>query len=100
MDSFHQIQLGTVYRGKKKLDDETVLKLYKRRNIPVSYLGLSVFLFSPNFVHILHVPPRLWEGGDVCGLGNFVHQFSGKSNQENLIRMFSFFCRTLTISGH
>jgi hypothetical protein len=31
--------LGTVYRGKKKLDDETVLKLYKRRNIPVSYLG-------------------------------------------------------------
>jgi hypothetical protein len=39
VDSFHQIQLGTVYRGKKKLDDETVLKLYKRRNIPVSYLG-------------------------------------------------------------
>jgi hypothetical protein len=39
VDSFHQIQLGTVYRGKKKLDDETVLRLYKRRNIPVSYLG-------------------------------------------------------------
>jgi len=39
LDSFHQIQLGTVYRGRKKLDDETVLRLYKRRNIPVSYLG-------------------------------------------------------------
>jgi len=38
VDSFHQIQLGTVYRGKEKLDDEAVLKLYKQRHLPVSYL--------------------------------------------------------------
>jgi len=38
VDSFHQIQLGTVHRGREKVDDENVLKLYKRRHLPVNYL--------------------------------------------------------------
>jgi len=38
VDSHHQIQLGTVYRGKQKLEDEEVFKLYKRRQLSVTTL--------------------------------------------------------------
>jgi len=38
IDSSCQIQLGTVYRGKQKLEDEEVLKLYKRRQLSVTQL--------------------------------------------------------------
>ena len=39
VDSSNQIQLGTVHRGRDKLMDEEVLDLYKRRQLPASYLG-------------------------------------------------------------
>ena len=39
MDSFHQIQLGTVYRGRERLEDQEVLSMYKRRQLPVTFLG-------------------------------------------------------------
>eukprot|EP00092_Neocalanus_flemingeri_P070785 GFUD01086912.1.p1 GENE.GFUD01086912.1~~GFUD01086912.1.p1 ORF type:complete len:506 (+),score=165.74 GFUD01086912.1:97-1614(+) len=38
VDSSHQIQLGTVYRGREKLEDQEVLTLYKRRQLPVAFL--------------------------------------------------------------
>jgi len=38
VDSSNQIQLGTVHRGRDKLMDEVVLGLYKRRQLPASYL--------------------------------------------------------------
>jgi len=38
VDSSHQIQLGTVYRGKEKLEDQEVLAMYKRRQLPVTFL--------------------------------------------------------------
>ena len=39
VDSSHQIQLGTVHRGRDKLTDKEVLSLYKRRQLPVTMLG-------------------------------------------------------------
>ncbi|XP_066603588.1 5'-nucleotidase domain-containing protein 3 isoform X1 [Prorops nasuta] len=38
LDSFLQIQLGTVYRGLSRLPDEDVLRLYKNRIIPIAYV--------------------------------------------------------------
>lgn len=38
LDSFLQIQLGSVYRGLTPLSDEEVLKLYKSRTIPLAYV--------------------------------------------------------------
>ena len=38
MDSFHQIQLGCVYRGLTPLSDEEVLNLYGQHYIPADYL--------------------------------------------------------------
>ncbi|XP_044740983.1 5'-nucleotidase domain-containing protein 3 isoform X2 [Chrysoperla carnea] len=38
LDSFLQIQFGTVYRGLKALSNEEVLGLYKNRIIPIAYV--------------------------------------------------------------
>ncbi|XP_046476124.1 5'-nucleotidase domain-containing protein 3 isoform X1 [Neodiprion pinetum] len=38
LDSFLQIQLGTVYRGLQRVPDEEVLRLYKNRIIPIAYV--------------------------------------------------------------
>ena len=38
MDQFHNIQLGTVYRGMQKVEDEEVLQLYSRLKIPQDYV--------------------------------------------------------------
>jgi len=41
VDSSHQIQLGTVHRGRKRLSNTEVLSLYKRRQLPVTFLEPS-----------------------------------------------------------
>jgi len=38
VDSSHQIQLGTVHRGRHKLSNEEVIQLYNRRQLPVTFL--------------------------------------------------------------
>lgn len=38
LDSFLQIQLGSVYRGLTKVPDSEVLKIYKNRIIPIAYV--------------------------------------------------------------
>lgn len=38
MDSFLQIQLGTVFRGLSRVPDEEVLNLYRNRFIPIAYV--------------------------------------------------------------
>ena len=38
LDSFLQIQLGTVYRGLHPVPDDEVLRLYKNRIIPIAYV--------------------------------------------------------------
>ena len=43
VDSFHQIQLGTVYRGRERLEEQEVLSMYKRRQLPVhSWVGCDI----------------------------------------------------------
>jgi len=42
LDSFLQIQLGTVYRGLSPVSDEEVLRLYKNRVIPIAYVESQV----------------------------------------------------------
>ncbi|XP_023340841.1 5'-nucleotidase domain-containing protein 3 isoform X2 [Eurytemora carolleeae] len=55
VDSFHQIQLGTVYRGREKLSDKDVLKLYKRRHLPVNYLESSFLTPKPMNVKMVQL---------------------------------------------
>lgn len=38
LDSFLQIQLGSVYRGLTKVPDQEVLKCYKNRILPIAYV--------------------------------------------------------------
>ena len=38
VDSSHQIQLGTVYMGRERLEDREVLSMYKMRQLPVRML--------------------------------------------------------------
>lgn len=38
VDSHHQIQLGTVYRGKQRLDDDEVMKIYQNTRLSVNTL--------------------------------------------------------------
>ena len=38
LDSFLQIQLGTVYRGLTPVPDEQVIKLYKNKIVPIAYV--------------------------------------------------------------
>lgn len=38
VDSFHQIQMGCVYRGLTAVSDDEVLELYGQRYIPADYL--------------------------------------------------------------
>ena len=46
VDSSHQVQLGTVYRGRQKLEDKEVLNLYNS-------LSLSVTALEPNLSHAM-----------------------------------------------
>ena len=46
VDSSHQVQLGTVYRGRQKLEDKEVLSLYNS-------LSLSVTALEPNLSHAM-----------------------------------------------
>lgn len=38
LDSFLQIQLGTVYKGLTPVSDEKVIELYKNKVIPIAYV--------------------------------------------------------------
>jgi len=38
LDSFLQIQLGSVYRGLTRVPDSEVLNLYRNRIIPIAYV--------------------------------------------------------------
>lgn len=42
LDSFLQIQFGSVYRGMTRVSDAEVLRLYKNRTIPIAYVEGSM----------------------------------------------------------
>lgn len=56
LDSFLQIQLGSVHRGLTPLPDDEVLKIYKNRTIPIAYvegdLRQASFILANNFTDI------------------------------------------------
>ncbi|XP_046673635.1 5'-nucleotidase domain-containing protein 3 isoform X2 [Homalodisca vitripennis] len=55
IDSFLQIQLGTVYRGLSPVSDEEVLRLYKNKIIPLAYVethGKSAQYFTSKMVQL------------------------------------------------
>ncbi|KAI5749174.1 hypothetical protein M8J76_005186 [Diaphorina citri] len=43
IDSFLQIQFGTVYRGLTPVSEKEVLRLYKNKNIPLAYVDTHVY---------------------------------------------------------
>ena len=55
MDSFHQIQLGTVYRGRDKLSDDLVLDQYKKRHIPMHHLEYGPSNSKPQLVNMVQL---------------------------------------------
>lgn len=62
LDSFLQIQLGTVYRGLTPVPDDEVLKIYRNRIIPVKYVEgdrhnvrSKQLLFSPKSSNLMHI---------------------------------------------
>ena len=48
VDSSHQVQLGTVYRGRQRLTDQEVNQLYSRRQLSVASLEPNI---SPSRHH-------------------------------------------------
>lgn len=54
VDGFHQIQLGTVYRGSEKLSDEEVLETYKKRHIPLQYFDVHMNM-NPKIVKLVQL---------------------------------------------
>ena len=49
IDSFHHIQLGSVYRGLAPVNDEEVLKIYKGAYVPRNFIrarGVSAFSWT------------------------------------------------------
>lgn len=50
LDSFLQIQLGSVYRGLTPVSDAEVLRLYRSRTVPIAYVeGSSKTQVSRNW---------------------------------------------------
>lgn len=47
LDSFLQLQLGSVYRGRTKVEADEVLKLYHNRLLPIAYVE------GPNSSHVV-----------------------------------------------
>ncbi|CAB4065957.1 5'-nucleotidase domain-containing protein 3 [Lepeophtheirus salmonis] len=73
VDSFHQIQLGSVYKGRRQLADEEVLRIYQRRHVPLKMIEER---------H--HRKPRMSQMMDIfakpfmCLLADVIHWFSEK----------------------
>lgn len=51
IDSINQIQFGTVYRGREKLENDEVLQIYKRRRLPQDYVDAHL---KPGVRHAHH----------------------------------------------
>lgn len=52
LDSFLQLQLGSVYRGRTKVEADEVLKLYHNRLLPIAYVE------GPNMSYRVRKPMR------------------------------------------
>ncbi|KAK9505725.1 hypothetical protein O3M35_009714 [Rhynocoris fuscipes] len=74
LDSFLQIQLGTVYRGLTPISDSEVLKLYKNKTIPLAYVenqGKNSQYFSSKMIQLAD----LFSVPEMCLLCNVAEYF-------------------------
>ncbi|KAF6205118.1 hypothetical protein GE061_019285 [Apolygus lucorum] len=74
LDSFLQIQLGTVYRGLSPVPDVEVLKLYKNKTVPLAYVenhGKTSQYFSSKMIQLAD----LFSVPEMCLLCNVAEYF-------------------------
>ncbi|CAH0561960.1 unnamed protein product [Brassicogethes aeneus] len=78
LDSFLQIQFGSVYRGLTPLSNEQVLRLYKNRIIPIAYVeghtkNASLTLQNPNHTKMVQLADlfSVPEMGLLCNVADY-----------------------------
>ncbi|XP_053968183.1 5'-nucleotidase domain-containing protein 3 isoform X2 [Anastrepha ludens] len=77
LDSFLQIQLGSVYRGLTKIPDVEVLKLYKNRILPIAYVEGQSKNYQPNARGKMVQLADLFSVPEMCLLCNVAEYFEG-----------------------
>ncbi|TMW45805.1 hypothetical protein DOY81_009115 [Sarcophaga bullata] len=75
LDSFLQIQLGSVYRGRTKVPDHKVLKLYKNRILPIAYVEGTSKNYQPNVKAKMVQLADLFSVPEMCLLCNVAEYF-------------------------
>lgn len=75
LDSFLQIQLGSVYRGLTKVPDTDVLKYYKNRIIPIAYVEGQSKNYQPNDKARMIQLADLFSVPEMCLLCNVAEYF-------------------------
>lgn len=60
LDSFLQLQLGSVYRGRTKVEADEVLKLYHNRLLPIAYVE------GPNMSYRVREPDEHYNPSPCC----------------------------------
>ncbi|XP_037952974.1 5'-nucleotidase domain-containing protein 3-like [Teleopsis dalmanni] len=78
LDSFLQIQLDSVYRGRTKISDDEVLKLYKNRIIPIAYVEGQSKNYQPNIKSKMVQLADLFSVPEMCLLCNVAEYFEKK----------------------
>ncbi|KAL9925287.1 5' nucleotidase C isoform 1-T1 [Glossina fuscipes fuscipes] len=75
LDSFLQIQLGSVYRGLTKVPDQEVLKCYKNRILPIAYVEGQSKNHQPNIKAKMVQLADLFSVPEMCLLCNVAEYF-------------------------
>uniref|UniRef100_A0A1A9WKK2 5'-nucleotidase domain-containing protein 3 n=1 Tax=Glossina brevipalpis TaxID=37001 RepID=A0A1A9WKK2_9MUSC len=75
LDSFLQIQLGSVYRGLTKVPDQDVLKCYKNRILPIAYVEGQSKNHQPNVKAKMVQLADLFSVPEMCLLCNVAEYF-------------------------
>lgn len=75
LDSFLQIQLGSVYRGRTKVPDNEVLKMYKNRILPIAYVEGQSKNYQPNVKSKMVQLADLFSVPEMCLMCNVAEYF-------------------------
>lgn len=75
LDSFLQIQLGSVYRGMTKVPDSEVLTLYKNRILPIAYVEGQSKNYQTNVKSKMIQLADLFSVPEMCLLCNVAEYF-------------------------
>ncbi|XP_030378667.1 5'-nucleotidase domain-containing protein 3 isoform X2 [Scaptodrosophila lebanonensis] len=77
LDSFLQLQLGSVYRGRTKVPEEEVLKLYHNRLLPIAYVEGPNNTYRHNTNSKMVQLADLFSVPEMCLLCNVIEYFEG-----------------------